>query len=286
MSRNDHAAPLSLGFSPCPNDTFIFHALVHNLIGACQVDFQAPVLADVETLNLWAMAGRLDVTKVSFHAFGHLAENYVLLGAGGALGRGCGPLLVGRRKFALNELEDLEVAIPGEYTTATMLLKLLVPKGCRTVAMPFDRIMASVAKAEVDAGVIIHESRFTYPDHGLHLIQDLGQWWEAETGHPIPLGGIIARRSLGRELIGAIDQCIRDSVRHALAAPQHCRDYVRCHAQELTDSVIAEHIKLYVNHFSEDIGGDGLAAVDEFLHRGTAAGLFGAPRCDFCLARL
>ena len=268
---------LSLGFSPCPNDTFIFHALVTGGIKTGAIAFAPPMLADVETLNHWAMQGRLDVSKVSMHALGHLLDNYVLLGSGAALGRGCGPLLVAARPLSSADLHNLRVAIPGQYTTAALLLRLYASRIGATVAMPFHRIMEAVTSGEVDAGVIIHEGRFTYQRHGLCLIQDLGVWWEEETGHPIPLGGIVGRRSLGPEVLRQVEDAIRASVRAAFAQSTASRAYVKCHAQELEDEVVAAHIKLYVNHFSEDLGPAGRAAITEFLHRGHAAGLFAAP---------
>ncbi|MBI4792602.1 MAG: 1,4-dihydroxy-6-naphthoate synthase [Deltaproteobacteria bacterium] len=263
---------LTIGFSPCPNDTFIFHGLVHGLTGADCPLFAEPLLADVETLNGWAMEqARLDVTKVSYHALGHMLDEYVLLRAGSALGRGCGPLLVSRGPLAARDLAGKRIAIPGRYTTAAMLLALFSRAPYEPVVMPFEQIMPCVARGTVDCGVIIHESRFTFQQHGLLCLQDLGAWWEAETGHPIPLGGIAARRSLGRELLRRIDSCIRASVRLAFADPGQSRLYCKQHAQELDDQVIASHIGLYVNHFSEELGAEGQAAIREFLRRGRQA---------------
>lgn len=273
---------LTIGFSPCPNDTFIFHGLVHGLTGAECPLFADPLLADVETLNGWAMEqARLDVTKVSYHALGHMLDEYVLLRAGSALGRGCGPLLVARAPLAARDLAGKKIAIPGRYTTAAMLLALFCRDAYQPVVMPFEHIMPSVARGEVDCGVIIHESRFTFQQHGLICLQDLGAWWEAETGHPIPLGGIAARRSLGRELLQRIEGCIRASVRLAFADPEQSRPYCKRHAQELDDQVIASHIGLYVNHFSEDLGSEGLAAIREFLRRGRQAGMLPAAAEEF-----
>jgi 1,4-dihydroxy-6-naphthoate synthase len=265
---------LSIGFSPCPNDTFIFHGLVHGLTGPVCPSFAEPLLADVETLNVWAMEqARLDVTKISFHALGHVLDDYVLLRAGGALGRGCGPLLVAREPMAVRDLAGKRIAIPGRYTTAAMLLRLFSPAAYEPVPMSFETIMPCVARGEVDCGVIIHESRFTYQQHGLVCLQDLGAWWEDETGHPIPLGGIVARRSLGRDLNLQIESCIRESVRLAFADAGKSRSYIKKYAQELDDQVIAGHIGLYVNNFSEDLGTQGMAAINEFLARGRDAGI-------------
>ena len=265
---------LSLGFSPCPNDTFIFHALVHGQACAELPSFGAATLADVETLNEWAFAGRLDVSKLSFHALGHVLDQYVLLMAGSALGRVCGPLLVARENFPQEELPRLTIAIPGKYTTAALLLRMYSPVALATRVMRFDEIMPAIVAGEVDAGVIIHESRFTFQGHGLLLLQDLGAWWEQETGFPLPLGGIAAKRSLGKEKIQAIDRCVRASVSSAFASPDAGMLYIRQHAQELDDKVIKDHIGLYVNPFSLDLGAEGVAAVREFLGRGRKLGVF------------
>ena len=190
---------VTLGYSPCPNDTFVFCGLVHgHIAGAPECE---EVLADIETLNEMALRGQLDATKISFHALAHLREEYCLLHSGGALGRGCGPLLVAREQLALEDLKHKRIAIPGRLTTAALLLRLFDPSIEQLAVMPFDQIVDATAQGVVDAGVIIHESRFTYAQHGLAAIIDLGQWWEESTGHPIPLGGILARRSLGAELI-------------------------------------------------------------------------------------
>ena len=263
---------LTLGFSPCPNDTFIFHALVHGLVPLPAVALSVQ-LADVETLNALALDGALDVAKVSCHALGHLRRDYVLLRSGAALGRGCGPLVVSKRFTSMAELAGGRVAIPGRLTTAALLLQLHGSTFGELVVMPFERIMAAVAEGEVDAGVIIHESRFTYVHYGLRQLLDLGQWWEEETGQPIPLGGIVARRSLGHEWIGRFEQALRASVAHAFAHPQDSRSYSKAHAQELADEVIDQHIGLYVNDFSLDLGAEGSAAVHLLLQRAEARGL-------------
>jgi len=265
-------APLSIGYSPCPNDTYIFYALAHGLIDT-PLSFADPVLADVEELNLRAMREELDVTKLSFHALAHLRDRYVLVNAGAALGRGCGPLLVSRdHDFAPRQ--GARIAIPGKYTTAALLLGLYLPQRVETVVMRFDRIMAAVARGEVDAGVIIHEGRFTYREQGLACIQDLGQWWEETTGFPIPLGCIAAHQRLGMSAIRAVDRAVRDSLlwigSHAGAGDA----YIRSHAQEMDGAVLASHITLYVNDFSIDLGDEGRGAVQELLRRGQERGLF------------
>jgi len=265
------AEKISIGFSPCPNDTFIFHALVHGRTGLDCPDFAPEVLADVETLNEWALSGRFDVTKLSFHALGHVLDRYVLLSAGSALGRGCGPLLVARKRFSPEKWADLSIAIPGRYTTAALLLQMCADVPMNTRVMRFDEIMPAIVSGKVDAGVIIHESRFTFHEHGLLLLQDLGAWWEKTTGFPIPLGGIVAKRSLGRERIMRINHCVRASVDAAFASPDMGMPYIRQNAQELDEQVVRAHIDLYVNAFSRNLGAEGIAAVREFLRLGRQA---------------
>lgn len=257
--------PLSLGFSPCPNDTFIFYGLVHDTIEREGISFAPPVLEDVETLNDWALEAKLDVTKLSCHALGHVLDDYCILAAGAALGRGCGPLLVAREQREVASLKRLRIAIPGRYTTAALLLRMLLPDCENLVEMRFDTIMEALVRGEVDAGVIIHESRFTYQQHGLVALQDLGQWWEDLSGLPIPLGAIAARRSLGRETLARVERAIRASVEFAFANPASCLPYIRGHSQEMDDSVVQNHIGLYVNDFSRDLGREGLAAIERFL---------------------
>lgn len=265
--------PLTLGFSPCPNDTFIFHALVHGLAAELGLNLAPPILADVETLNEWAMRARLDVTKLSFHALGHVLDDYVLLGSGSALGRGCGPLLISKKSMDRSLIPDLRIAVPGRLTTAAMLLKLYEPHCKHLIYMGFDEIMPALARGEVDAGVIIHESRFTYQKEGFVLHQDLGSWWEETSGCPIPLGGIVARRSLGRDLISLIEKGIRASVQRAFKDPNASREYIRLHAQEMDEQVRRDHIGLYVNDFSVDLGREGQHAVEVFFKRGREAGV-------------
>jgi len=253
---------ISLGYSPCPNDTFIFYALVHNKIRG-DLEF-SEILKDVETLNLMALQGELDVTKASFHAFGHIREDYCLLHSGSALGRGCGPLIVARNPIRSKELDRKKIAIPGKLTTANLLLQLYSPEIKNVVEMPFDRIMNAVSLGTVDAGLIIHESRFTYPDYNLIKLIDLGEWWEEETGLPIPLGGILAKRELGAGVIQKIDKLLRKSIEYAFQNRALTSRYIRQHAQELEDEVIDQHINLYVNDYTLDIG-DGITAVEKLL---------------------
>jgi len=271
---------LSIGFSPCPNDTYIFCGLVKGHIPLTGWSLQPEKLEDVETLNEWALQGRLDITKLSFHAFGHALENYVLLNAGAALGRGCGPLLVAGQNVDIGDITKMTVAVPGKYTTAAMLLKLYKPAWKNIVMMRFDEIMDAVESGKVDCGVIIHESRFIYKDRGLVLIKDLGAWWEEISGYPIPLGGIAVKRSLGRDLIGKIDEAVKASITWAQRNPGLCRPYIKQYAQELEDSVINDHIGLYVNSFSEDLGTEGLAAIEFFLKNGRRAKIFPASDKD------
>ena len=266
---------LSLGFSPCPNDTFIFHALIHGRVPCGGLRFSER-LEDVETLNRMALAGLLDVSKVSYHLVGRILKDYLLLRSGGALGRGCGPLLVAREPLEPGKLKGKKIALPGQFTTAALLLRLFDPSLGDLVYLPFDKIMGAVADGSVAAGVIIHESRFTFASLGLTRIVDLGQWWEEETGHPIPLGGIAAKRSLGRDTLLALEQGLAQSVRYAFAHPGEARPYIRAHSQEMSDQVCDAHIALYVNDYSLGLGAEGEAAVRLLLERASAAGIIPA----------
>ena len=263
---------LSLGYSPCPNDTFIFYPLVHGLVDCQGISFTEQ-LEDVETLNRLALKGELDITKVSYHLLGFIRHDYCLLRSGGALGRGCGPLVVSRRFSHMKELRGKRIAVPGRYTTAYLLLRLFDPELENIVFLPFHEIMGAVANGEADAGVIIHESRFTFPDYGLTKLLDLGDWWENETGHPIPLGGIVAKRSLGEKTISALEQSLKSSVEYSLVHPGEANTYIRAHSQEMSDEVCAAHINLYVNSFSLDLGEEGKCAVSILISRAEAAGL-------------
>ncbi len=271
---------LSLGYSPCPNDTFIFYALIHGQVGIEGIKFTER-LEDVETLNRLALDGQLDLTKISYHALGHLREQYCLLRSGGALGRGCGPLVVARQATDMAQLRGKKIAIPGQLTTANLLLQLYGEGYEELLILPFHEIMPALVAGQADAGVIIHESRFTYQQHGLQQVLDLGQWWEEVSGCPIPLGGILAKRSLGAELIGQIDRTLRASVEYAFANPQQPRAYIKQHAQELEDEVIRSHIELYVNDFSLDLGEEGERAIETLFSRAEARGII--PRCELPL---
>lgn len=275
--------PITLGYSPCPNDTFIFHALVNGLLETGGLVFKE-TLADVETLNLMARRAELDVTKLSAAAYGSLRDEYCLLRSGGAMGWGCGPMVVTRQRMTMDMLADKPIAVPGMGTTATLLLLLHSPHMREhLVAMPFNEIMPAVTSGKVAAGVIIHEGRFTYQSHGLHMVVDLGQWWQQTTGGPIPLGLIAARRTLGPERIGEVEALVRKSVEHAMAHPEASRQYIKQHAQELDDSVIAAHIALYVNAFSVDVADEGARALERLYHMAQLRGLM--PQSDkgiFC----
>lgn len=272
--------PLSLGYSPCPNDTFIFFGMVHGQIDTEGLTFQER-LEDVETLNQLALAGSLDLTKISYHALGHLRRDYYLLRSGGALGRGCGPLVIARKSVDMAQLRGRRIAIPGRLTTANLLLQLYGEGFEQVEILPFHLIMDAVRDGKVDAGVIIHESRFTYQQYGLSQVLDLGAWWEEHTGKPIPLGGILARRDLGQEVVATADRVLRNSVEFAFANPQLPRQYIKAHAQELADEVIDSHIGLYVNDFSIDLGDEGLAAVTTLLSKAEERGII--PPCDLPL---
>lgn len=250
---------LTFGYSPCPNDTFAFHALTHGLIDA---PFTVrPVLLDIEELNRRAHRGEFDLTKLSVGAFGAVGDRYRLLRSGAALGKGVGPLVVARTPMSLSDAATQRLAIPGRETTAYRLLRLAAPELTDPVEMRYDRILRAVASGEVNAGLIIHESRFTYHQHGLTKLIDLGDWWERETGLPVPLAGICARSDLDHGTVAAAEQAIRASVQYAFDHPTASRAYVRAHSQELSDEVCDQHIALYVNAFSLDVGDEGLRAI-------------------------
>lgn len=271
---------LSLGYSPCPNDTFIFYGLIHGKVPCPEVEF-IEQLEDVETLNQLALKSQLDLTKISYHAFGHLRQDYVLLRSGGALGRGCGPLIIATENTSMEKLRGKKIAIPGQLTTANLLLQLYSEGYEDVLILPFDQIMAAVEQGRADAGVIIHESRFTYQQYGLKQVMDLGQWWEEKSGYPIPLGGILAKRSLGATLINQIDSALRQSIEYAYAHPQEPQNYIKQHAQELDDEVTRNHIELYVNDFSLDLGDEGIEAVNSLLSRAEERGII--PPCELPL---
>jgi 1,4-dihydroxy-6-naphthoate synthase len=265
---------LSLAFSPCPNDCFMFDAIVHQRIDLEGLEFSVH-LADVEALNRSAFAGETDVTKLSYHAYAHCAAAYVLLDAGSALGRNCGPLLISRRAISQSDVAAgaLRIAIPGKYTTANFLLGLAFPKAQDKTALVFSDIEAALLSDEYDAGLIIHENRFTYEAKGLKKIIDLGEFWERETGAPIPLGGIVIKRTLPDEVKHTVNRVLRRAVEYAFANRAASLPYVREHAQEMSEDVMYRHIDLYVNEYSVDLGNEGRRAVELLFERARSTGI-------------
>jgi 1,4-dihydroxy-6-naphthoate synthase len=259
---------LTLGFSPCPNDCFMFDAIVNRRIDLEGLEFSER-LADVEALNRAAFAGGIDVTKLSYHAFAFCTAEYVLLDAGSALGRGCGPLLISRRCISGDEVASgsLKIAIPGRYTTANFLLGIAFPNATNKTELIFSAIESALVEGTFDAGLIIHENRFTYEAKGLRKIVDLGEFWEGETGAPIPLGGIVARRALPDDVKRTINRVLRRSVEYAFSNRGASRAFVREHAQEMSEEVMARHIDLYVNEYSVDLGAEGRRAVELLFER-------------------
>jgi 1,4-dihydroxy-6-naphthoate synthase len=272
MSTNQSDINLTLGYSTCPNDTFIFYALAHKLIDNMGIKFNIQ-LADVETLNQNAKADLMDVSKLSFAAIGHLNKTYGLLRSGAALGKGCGPLIVSRPGFDLQGLTSAKIAVPGIWTTACMLLGLYLPRLPDVVPLPFEQIMPLVQNKTFDFGVIIHEGRFTYKEYGLVSLVDLGQWWESKTSLPIPLGGIAIHRKHGKAIAKKVEKIIKNSVLYAFNHREETSDYVNTYAQEMSETVIGQHIDLYVNQFSIDMGKQGAKAVDMLLRMAGKQGL-------------
>jgi len=276
---------MKIAYSPCPNDTFVFHAWAHGLVpGAPQLDV---MYADIDITNGLAARGEgPEVLKISYAALPWVLSEYALLPCGGALGRGCGPLVLSKESTDPASLAGKRVAVPSDRSTAYLLFRLWaaqnVPGGVgEIVIMPFHEIMPAVRDGKIDAGLVIHEARFTYPTYGLTLLTDLGNWWEADTGLAIPLGAIIARRSLDLE---AISGWIRQSVEYAWAHPEASKDYVMAHAQEMDPEVAKAHIELYVNEFTANLGEDGYAAIAALLGRAAKEGL--VPAFDMSLLRL
>ena len=275
---------LSLGFSSCPNDCFVFDAIVNKRIDLEGLEFTVR-MADVEALNKAAFARDIDVTKLSFHAYAYCLNDYVLLDAGSALGRNCGPLLISTRAIARDEVAagSLRIAIPGKYTTANFLLGLAFPGARDKTELLFSEIEAALLDGRFDAGLIIHENRFTYEARGLKKIIDLGEFWEDTTGAPIPLGGIVVRRTLPDEVQQRVNRVLRRSVEYAFAHPKASLPYVREHAQEMSEEVMYKHIDLYVNQFSVDLGADGRRAVDMLFQRASGTGVIPAPSAPLFL---
>jgi 1,4-dihydroxy-6-naphthoate synthase len=254
---------LTLGYSPCPNDTFIFYALSQGLI---DLPFRLNILlADVEMLNQKLRQGVLDISKLSTGAVLQILDKYTLLRSGGAIGRGCGPLVVARNPVTMEDLRDARIAVPGVMTTAHLLLRLNGIHRGSCIPMLFDRIMPAVSSGQVDAGVIIHEGRFTFPSYGLQMVLDLGKWWEQETGLPLPLGAIAIRRDLGADTARLVENKIRESLLYTRSHPDEAQPYIRQHAQELEPEVIRRHIDTFVNEFSIDAGEEGENAMKRLL---------------------
>ena len=255
---------LTLGFSPCPNDTFIFDALVNKRIDTEGLEFDVQ-LGDVETLNTKAFKAELDITKLSYHAFAYMTDDYQLMRSGSALGKNCGPILIAKSEISnlASEIQHLKIAIPGKYTTANFLLGIAFPDAKNKTELVFSEIENSVLSGKADAGLIIHENRFTYQSKGLKKLIDLGEFWETKTGLPIPLGGIAIRKSLPSEVKLKVEKLIRKSIEYAFANPEASKEYVRCHSQEMEPGVIQSHINLYVNNYSVNLGEEGEKAVNK-----------------------
>jgi len=265
---------LSLGFSPCPNDTFIFDALIHGKIDTGEFEFEV-YYDDVETLNRKAFRAELDITKLSYHAFAHVIDSYTLLNSGSALGFGVGPLLISRPDGPgpEDEIAPKKIGIPGRFTTANFLLSLAFPKATNKEEMVFSDIEKALLEETIDLGLIIHENRFTYEKKGLRKVMDLGEFWEKETACPIPLGGIMIRRDLPAGTQAEVDRLICKSIEYAFANPASGLDFIRSHAQEMDESVMYRHIELYVNKFSLDLGPEGRKAVKVLFDMAAAKGL-------------
>ena len=273
---------LTLGFSTCPNDTFIFDAMVNGRIDTEGLHFTLH-LADVEELNQLAFTSSLDISKVSYHAFAYMSAAYQLLSAGSALGFNNGPLLISKQKIFPDELDGLKIAIPGKYTTANLLLSIAYPKLQHKKEYLFSEIEDVILSGEADAGVIIHESRFTYRAKGLRKIVDLGEYWEKETGLPIPLGGIIVKRSLPYEIRLKINRVLRRSVGYGFANPNDSLPFIRKHAQSMDETVMRSHIELYVNDFSLDLGIKGREAIAALYEKSVKNSLFPALQPDWLI---
>lgn len=259
--------PLSLGFSPCPNDTFIFDAMLHGKVDTEGLVFEV-FMEDVEALNRRAFAGEIAITKLSYHAFAHLTDRYVLLDAGSALGNNCGPLLIAQSPMSDADIESARIAIPGKMTTANFLLSLAYPNARDKHETLFSEIENAVLSGNADAGLIIHENRFTYQQKGLVKLLDLGEYWETTTGLPIPLGGIVVNRDLPLEIQRKINRVLRRSVEYAFAHPADVMPFVRQHAQEMDDAVMRAHIDLYVTDYTVDLGEKGRDAVRQMFQIG------------------
>lgn len=262
---------LALGYSPCPNDTFIFNAIANGTVTVDGCCFR-PVLKDVETLNQMAMDAVLEVSKLSFYAWMAVKDQYAMLSSGGAMGFGCGPVLISRKPLTRSDMHRCRVVFPGRWTTAHLLFRLWAPDAENRLFTTYDRIFETLVSGEADCGVIIHESRFTFEAAGFTPVVDLGAWWEAETHLPIPLGCIAARTDLGDEMIQKIDAAIHHSVKTAFAHPEKTLPYMRQHAQELDEAVLSAHVKTFVNDFSLNLAPNGRKAIETLEQMAIAAG--------------
>jgi len=263
---------LTLGFSPCPNDTFIFDAMVNGKIDTHGITFDY-VMEDVETLNQWAEAGKLDITKLSYSTFLRVVNNYALLHSGSALGEGVGPLLVAKKQLDMTRIAEYKIAIPGAKTTANLLLTLAFPDAKKKTELVFSDIEQAVLDGTYDAGLIIHEGRFTYQNKGLVKLIDLGDWWEQTTHAAIPLGGIVIKRNLDRELCATVDKIIKESLAYSWKHYPELTEFITCNAQEMQEEVMRQHINLYVNKYSDDLGETGRNAINMLFDKAQKAGL-------------
>ncbi len=254
---------LTIGFSPCPNDTFIFDALVNNKIDTEGLVFEA-ILEDVQTLNQWAIEGRLDITKLSYGVLPMVLDNYIVLNSGSALGKGVGPLLIGNLELENRSVNDFTIAIPGEYTTAHLLFSLAYPNAKNKIFLRYDKIEKFVFENN-GLGVIIHENRFTYEAKGLHKIVDLGNFWEKETGNALPLGGIVINRNFDFTIQKKVDRLIKKSIEYAFSVYPALNNYIKDHSQEMSEDIMLKHISLYVNNYSIDLGEPGKSAILKLL---------------------
>lgn len=271
-TNNQQPTTISLGFSPCPNDCFIFDALIDNKIDTEGLQFEV-IMEDVEALNQKAFRAELDITKLSFHAYLYLTKSYQLLNAGSALGNNCGPILVQSSKLKIESLNTAKIAIPGKYTTANFLLSLAFPEAKNKIEMLFSDIEDAVLSGKADVGLIIHENRFTYEQKGLKKIIDLGEYWETLTKAPIPLGGIVIKRNLSNELKHKVNRVLRKSIEYAFANPKSSLNFVKEHAQEMSEEVMYKHIDLYVNNYSLDLGIEGKHAVQLLFDKAHKLGI-------------
>lgn len=263
---------IKIGYSPCPNDTFIFDAMVHEKVDTEGLKFEA-ALKDVEELNQMAFRNELEVSKLSYFALANLLKNYQLLNSGSALGSGVGPLLIAKQHMTEEEIDAARIAIPGKYTTANFLLSLAYPRAENKLEMLFSDIENAVLNGNVDAGLIIHENRFTYEEKGLVKLIDLGNYWEEVSGNLIPLGGIAIKRGLDQPTKEKVDRIIKRSIEYAFKQPESSREYVKAHAQEMSEEVMQKHINLYVNNYSVDLGEEGRGAVLQLFKKAEEKGL-------------